>query len=516
MREIAFLALFPLASGVAAVALGKTGDWDSLNYHWYNAYAFLHGRLGFDVAVAHHATYYNPLPDLPFYAIAQISSWLALLLLGAVQGLNALPLYYLARTSLTGPDRKLTAGFLTLAGMLGGTAIGMIGRTSNDNVLSIFVLSGLAVLITQAPRLRTGRRDGLIGIALTGFLIGCAGGLKLVDMFYAIGFAAALLIIPGTLKDRAQRALAGLIGGVCGVLFFGGYWFWALYAATGNPFFPYFNHVFHSPLISADSFRDTRFIADSAWKLIAFPYLYTANFKVADDTPFRDLHVMFAYTLIPVAVAVWALGRRVAAPMVRPEAARLLFAFAGASYAAWIVVFAIHRYISALELLGPLLIASAIGFFPVSLRAQRAILVSVLLIAALGEKPDFSPRARASDPYVQLQSFPGIARPNDTLIVMTGLQPLAYLIPSLPPNIPVLRISGWLAAPADHSQMTAQMQARVAAHRGDVLLLASDFEIEWAAKDLAAYGLGLDVATCPIFQSNLGGPYRLCLLKRLS
>ena len=69
-REWLFLGLVILGWSLFVVALGKDMSWDFRNYHWYAPYAFLNGRMGFDVAVAHQATYYNPLLDVPFYWLA--------------------------------------------------------------------------------------------------------------------------------------------------------------------------------------------------------------------------------------------------------------------------------------------------------------------------------------------------------------------------------------------------------------------------------------------------------------
>src|ERR1700730_8460981 len=108
--ELAFIAIVVLAFGSTAIFLGKDQGWDFRNYHWYDAYAFLHDRLGFDVAVAHHATYFNPLIHLPFYWLATAgASWLALFYAGALYGLNVLPLYLLARSALILPDSRQLA-----------------------------------------------------------------------------------------------------------------------------------------------------------------------------------------------------------------------------------------------------------------------------------------------------------------------------------------------------------------------------------------------------------------------
>ncbi|MGZ3274643.1 MAG: hypothetical protein ACXU8Z_12840, partial [Caulobacteraceae bacterium] len=65
------LFLLPPLFAVAAVALGKEAAWDFLNYHRYVPYALLHNRLGFDLAVGHAATYYNPLLDVPVFLISE-------------------------------------------------------------------------------------------------------------------------------------------------------------------------------------------------------------------------------------------------------------------------------------------------------------------------------------------------------------------------------------------------------------------------------------------------------------
>src|ERR1700742_3985917 len=107
-REWLFLGLTILFWAGFVVVLGKDTSWDFRNYHWYLPYAFLNGRLGFDVAVAHQASYYNPTLDIPFYLLAtHTHSWLALAVLGAVQGANVVPLYLISREGLRLEDRKL-------------------------------------------------------------------------------------------------------------------------------------------------------------------------------------------------------------------------------------------------------------------------------------------------------------------------------------------------------------------------------------------------------------------------
>src|ERR1051325_10224077 len=249
-QEWLFLGMVVAFWSVFVVVLGKDTSWDFRNYHWYIPYAFLNGRMGIDVAVAHQATYYNPLLDVPYYVLGtHAPSWLALGTLGAVQGANVVPLYLLAREIVTGPERRLTAAIVTLFCMTGSLTVGIAGTTYYDNVLSLFVLSGLAAIVLNRDLLRDGPLGKVALVAgLAGMAVGSAVGLKLPQAPFALGFAATLLILPGDAKHRVLMLAAGGLGGVIGVALFAGYWFFKMYHDTGNPLFPYFNQYFDSPL----------------------------------------------------------------------------------------------------------------------------------------------------------------------------------------------------------------------------------------------------------------------------
>src|SRR5471032_975528 len=208
-KEALFLGLVILFWGAFVIVLGKDTSWDFRNYHWYAPYAFLNHRMGFDVAVAHQASYYNPFLDIPFYWLAtHTHSWIALGLLGAVQGANIVPLYLIAREGLMLADVKLAAGALALVSLFGALTLSEFGTTYYDNVMSVFVFSGLAILIVCRDRLRDGPplRAALIA-GLAGLATGMAMGLKLPEMPFCIGFAAALLALGGGVRQQAARLI---------------------------------------------------------------------------------------------------------------------------------------------------------------------------------------------------------------------------------------------------------------------------------------------------------------------
>jgi hypothetical protein len=512
--ELAFIAAVVISFGCISILLGEDEGWDFRNYHWYDAYAFLHARLGFDVSVAHHASYFNPLIHLPFYWLATAgTSWLALFYTGALYGLNVLPLYLLARSALILPDNRWLAAVLALAGLFGSTVISTIGKTSYDTALSALVFGGLAVLIAKRDALCAAATPAAAAAARAGLLIGAATGLKLVGGFYAGGFALVLLLLPGRPAVRAARLLAGGFAGIAAVVLCAGFWFLTLERATGNPLFPFYNSIFRSPLIDPTFFGSTNFLPVGFWSALSFPFRFLLDYRIADDAPFRDLRIPLLYVLLPVASLWFAVARPRSARLVAAPTTRILFLFVAGSYAVWLASFAVYRYLAGLEMLAPLLIVAALDCAPLAPRLRLAAVAILLLLAALFGRYSFGDHAAVRDPYVQVDglSFPD---PAGTMLLMTGDEPMAYLIPSLPPAIPVLRIDGWLAQPDDGSGLTASMRARVAAHRGDLFLLAAPDERAAADRATTAYGLEIVTALCREIRSNLGGPYQLCPLRR--
>ncbi len=516
LDEWLYLASVVAGWAVFVAARGEDRAWDFRNYHWYIPYAFLKNRFGFDVAVAHQATYYNPLLDIPFYWIAtHAHSWIALGVLGAAQGANVVPIYLIARSILPVEHKKLASAIVSLLCMTGSLTLYLAGTTYYDNVMSVFVLSGLAMIVTRRDLLREGELwRGAAVASIAGFLVGDAVGLKLPEAPYALGFAAALAILPGDWKHRFSRLLAGGFGGIAGVALFGGFWFVKMAHLTGNPLFPYFNQYFHSPLALAASYRDMRFIPANLKVQLLFPLLFSIDWRVADDLPFYDMRVGLAYVLVIAALPLAVFARKTRERLVAADAAAALLAFAAISYVAWLKVFGIYRYILLLEILAPLLIAICVALWPFSARTRWTAIGALFIGMLCLTHADLPDRAPVSDPYIQV-TIPPIAHPDKTMVLMTGESPLGYLAPSFPPQVPIVRIDGWMMAPKDGSRMTAQTMGRVAHFQGDLYVVFNSFEAARNKDALKAYGLAIVASRCRDIVTNLGGPYGFCPLTRL-
>jgi hypothetical protein len=513
--ELAFLGISVLVLTAYVVWLGKDTSWDFRNYHWYIPYAFLNDRMGIDIAVAHQASYYNPLLDVPFYWLAvHTTSWFAIAALGLFQAANLVPLYLIAKSALNIEQRELTAAALALFGMTGGLTLGLYGTHYYDNVMSLFVLTGLAILVLKREELAHGPLGPTAAwCALGGLLVGSMVGLKLPEAPFALGYGAALLALGGKPKTIAVRLAAGALGGLAGFLLFAGYWMWRMEEVTGNPLFPYFNDYFHSPLALDSPYRDERFLPHDAWTALSFPILFSLDWRVADDLPYRDIRVGLAYVLVIAALAVWVVGRRSKQPLADPKAFAITAAFSGTAYFFWLKIFAIYRYILTLEMLAPLVIAFAVGLLPLPRKTQLVALAGLLAFALLLTRTEPLERAPLGDPYIEAY-LPPIPDPAHTMVVMTGDAPLGFIAPSLPPQVPVLRIDGWMMQPEDGSLLTREMKGRVAAHKGPIFLISEANDMGRASAAALDYGLAIDWLKCRLFDTNLTGAYEWCPLVR--
>jgi hypothetical protein len=252
----------------------------------------------------------------------------------------------------------------------------------------------------------------------------------------------------------------------------------------------------------------------TSWQnILLFPLLFSIDWRIADDLPFTDIRVGVAYIFILITFVLWLFRRRARDPLMAQDGLVALLCFAAASYVAWLLIFAIYRYIVLLEMIAPLLIAGVIGSWRIPQASRLTAIGGVLLLAVACTRYDTLERAPVDDPYIQM-TMPPIPDPDHSMLLMTGEAPLGYIAPLLPPQIPILRIDGWMIQPQDGSKLTAAARARVNAFKGDLYVLSNDLELPRTDDALAAYGLAPVLAECEDIATNLGGPYRFCPLMR--
>jgi hypothetical protein len=509
----------PLLLALFNLLLGKDANWDFLNYRWYNPFAFLQGRLGVDVAVAHHATYYNPLVDLPFYLAARaLPARAAGFLLALVQGLNFIPLFGIAWIALPldrARLRLMVATLLALAGMAGGGVLGQLGVVASDTLVSLGVLGALWLTVWKMETLLAAHLPlAMLWAAAAGLAAGAAAGLKLTAALFCVGLCLGFLALPAPAARRLALALAFGLGVLGGLALLTLPWSLPLWRWSGNPFFPYFNGWFRSPLISTDFNRDMAFIPDRLQVRLLFPFYFSFNSLRVAEFHFRDLRLLLVYLLLPAALCLPRLPRFRGRGAPFSPAARFLLAGAALSYLVWLYLFCIYRYILPLEMLAPLLLALCLGRLPIAHGTGLGLLALLLLGSQLYAYSGFDQRRFWGERYVEVR-VPPIPRPAETLVLITGTSPLGVVIPQFPEGMAFLRIQSHMTGGEPPNGLDREMRRRVAAHRGDLLLLHHPGERAATQSALTAYRLALDRGRCRNVLSNVGPSLLLCTLRRL-
>ncbi|RJX28878.1 MAG: hypothetical protein C4531_11085 [Desulfurivibrio sp.] len=523
----------PLYCGVLALCIGQDANWDLRNYHLYNPYAFLHQRLDYDVAPAQVATYYNPLFYVPFYeAVRLLPPMLVGFLLGALQGLNFPLLLAIARHVMAGEDSvPWWRGLLiALLGILGAGYISELGTMFGDNLTSLLILGGLLLLLINFPRLTAGRLSGaLLPVISAGVMIGLAAGLKQPAAIFAVGWCVALLFLPLPVGQRIGLAFFFGVGVLAGIAAGGGYWLHEMWSRYGNPLFPYFNHVFHSPMASSADYRDARFLPRSLLDALLFPFIIVLYpFRTA-ETSFRDLRLPLFMVLLAVAglaalVARVRKHRSTAAPL-SPAAwqarhkKRFLLIGSLIAYAVWLKLFAIYRYLLPLEMLAPLGIWLLIDTLPwrMATKYRAASICAILLLVTL--RPGNWGRVTWGDDYFGV-TLPPLTDPAHTMVLMTGFDPMAYIIPFFPEPVRFLRIQSYFTGPSDSPNgFDLLMRRLVAGHRGPLYVLYRSHLEEQQSRDaLQAYGLAIKADDCrllsPHIEQYLNQPLSFCAVAR--
>ncbi|MCC6469577.1 MAG: hypothetical protein IT563_14740 [Alphaproteobacteria bacterium] len=502
----------PVACGFVSVWLGQDANWDLRNYHFYNAYALLHGRRGFDLAVAHHATFYNPLSDLPFYALVTTLPPRAVgFAMGLLHGLNFIVLLALAWRLLATARpvvRRWASVATALLGMAGAMAVSELGTTFHDNLISLFTLGSLLGLVLYYRHLVESPAGKALAVAAaTGLLAGLGAGLKQPAIVFAIGACAALLLVTTTLVRRFFLSFCYGLGVLAGIAATGGWWIWRMWQDYANPLFPYYNQFFKSPWAVQADYVNRGMLPRSWWEVVAYPFVFAADPKLVGEAEFLDLRAPVLYALALLAILAWPVKRRWTGPgtvtLADRHPANLLLAASAVAYLVWLKLFGVYRYLVPLEMLAPLLILVLADRFALTRWVHGAALGAAAAAFVLTTQPASWGRVPWADDFFGVKP-PPLAEPGRTMVLLAGAEPLGYVVPFFPPEIPFLRVEGWFVGPSQPNRHIEVMRERIAAHSGPIFVLfRTKFETQRAIDALTAFGLKIRLDACRPMQPHL-------------
>jgi hypothetical protein len=165
--------------------------------------------------------------------------------MGALHGLNLALIYWLTRVLLPKQASVWPVAAALLIAAVGPMTLSEVGTSFADILTALPVIAGCTLILCADD----GHRQRYL---FAGLLLGAAVGLKLTNVVYAVGAAAAVLA-----ATRPLLATISLgIGGALGALATGGAWSLMLWQEMGNPIFPLFNGVFQSREVMPSNIMD--------------------------------------------------------------------------------------------------------------------------------------------------------------------------------------------------------------------------------------------------------------------
>lgn len=498
----AMLAL-PVLFGLLSVCLGQDDNWDLRNYHWYNPYALLNGRLAADMAPGSWQSYFNPLIDVPYYLLATtLPGPVVGFVMGFLHGLNFILLLAIVRCLLgQRPGAARLSVLLALAGTCGAGFLSELGNTMGDNLTALLILSSLLLLLRNWQRLHawSARTAGIL--LLSGVVMGLGTGLKLTNATYALALCLALLTVPTTVRMRIALAFVQGCGVAAGLLASAGWWWLTLWRQFGNPLFPQFNDVFRSPLAQELGVIDNFHMPHTVLETLFWPFVFSAHFTRVSELVLKQAILPVLYALALLFIGLWLLeklARRQVHGRLSAQA-RFLLVFGLLAYLAWMKLFGIYRYLVPLELLAPLMAWILVERM---LPAARAARVGGWLLAAttLAVFPFVTwGHADWAAPNFSVQ-VPAFERPAASIVfTASGNPPMGWLAPSFPRDVRVISLAtGFPESPAWLERIQAAIASRPGPHY--VMLAAARNEKESSLRRklalVDALGLTGDAAGC--------------------
>lgn len=466
-RRAAFIV--PLLCGLLSLAMGQDDGWDMRNYHLYNVHALLNGRMALDMSPAGFQSYFNPLLDVPYFLLTK---WLPAPVAGFVFGvLHGLAFVLVAAIVRQFVANGRTALLLAIAGMMSAAFLSELGNSMGDNLTALLVLGSLYWLLRRWEQLPACRGAGLRALLGAGAVMGLGLGLKLTNATFAVGACVALLVLSAPLRQRVLAAFLYGVGVLAGMAATSGYWMFRMWSSYGNPLFPQFNNIFHSPMAAELGVLDEGHLPRGPVEALLWPFVFTRNISRIAEVPIQQIIWPLLYT----AVVVWAVvallrrvqgarGKAAAQPTLAPRALFLLVFFA-VSYVVWVRLFSIYRYLVPIELLAPLLfwlLLEALAPQPLARRLGGWL----LLAAALAVLPfttwghaGWTERAFTAD-------APRIAQPAQAVVLQTYLDsPIGWLAQFMPSEAAVVGLdSGFPESKVYRKRMQQLIASRGGPH----------------------------------------------------
>lgn len=438
---------------LVCLLLGKDTRWDTVDYHFYAGFSAIHDRFARDYFAAGGQSYFNPYVYVPFYLLVKSGMpALAIATLLAVAQSGILWLTYELAMALAPVERPRAhlpiAIFAVALALANPILINQIGTSYTDCLTAEAVLAGWLLLLgavraPSAPR-----------AICAGLMLGMVCALKLTNSVHALAAGVLLLFVPSSWRVRGSHICLFGLALATGFAVVAAPWAVRLQEHFGNPFFPLFNNLFHSPQYTVAPLRDYRFVPDSLADALRRPFETVLPLRNVDDEfAAPDLRYAVLCLLGVALLGRWAYlrirrggaqaGLRYDAPSRRAVTA-VGCAFV-VDWILWLTASGNGRYFIAMACVAAV-IATWLVFF---LFAARPKICAYLLVAILGAQlyqlyagATYRTYVPLSDaPWFQVSLPASLAR-TPALYFAFGMESNSFIVPYLPAESGFVNLEG--------------------------------------------------------------------------
>ncbi len=427
-----FIVLMSFSVAVSVI-LKNENLFDFYNYHYYNPWAWLNGRIGYDVAPASYLTFLNPLIDLPRYFTIVLFNehinWFY-----AVNGLwFGWLLFVFYKTLRLIFDTDTVRGcwevlFTMVIAVTGRMTWFNISSSNNEIILAFINFCGLYFLFKE---IKGGpQKQNVKSFIWAGLILGAGLGLKSTS--FAVCVAAGLSLIIGfkwlekPIKFISIFTLCGLVG----YLVVNAWWMYKMYDLYDNPFFPFFNNIFQSEYFIKDNISFDNFVP--TFNQLAFcPFLALLGNVCNGEGVGADFRLQIFYILAIVWIIYLIIKRKIKYYYQNRPMEFFFYLFLLIYYLVWAKFLGVQHYFIVLEMFGALLVVQtfSVWFRKNKWRPVLYVLSYVLMVVFVSVTltEDYFNNLQNKDKVIDVEP---IKLPNHTLVKLYNM-PVAAIVPEI-------------------------------------------------------------------------------------
>jgi hypothetical protein len=450
--SITVIALFAALVCLINYHLGAEVNWDLQNYHFYNGYLYLHGKLITD-SIATVQSYLDPLLNSFYYLlISNLSPLQVNMIIAALQSLSLSSVFFLSMIVFEKNSyfsKFILSLIVSASAIFGPIFWSEIGGTMGDTLLAFPVVISI-IFIVKTITTADNIKQRIIYVTISGVMIGFVSGLKFTNMIYAVGMFVSLAIVLLIMKLRyKEQLLILLFFGLAALLSL-----IATYAPVGfllynhfkNPIFPYFNNIFKSPYLLPYVYHDGRWFPKSFIGYLKIPFEFCVRYShntmshnlMRMEIPFRTYLFAAIFVLLPFYIINYFKFGKFQER--KNYAGLFIVLFFTISFIVWEKMFSYYRYIAVLEIIAPFtLVVMLVSFFKNGFnKSKMPVIIAVLVLAlSLFSLPDNNwGSVSFTNSYFGINKT--VFKKYRNSLIVVGHAPIGFVLPYFPENARII------------------------------------------------------------------------------